>query len=560
MSGQYPYGAPPPPPPPAASASSYPYGQQSYSPAPRGGSAAAGSGGRGRGYGQGPSRVEYGSHYGSYPQQDYASQNTASYSQQPASGYWGASPAAHSSSPLPQSNYHPNYATPSSYPPQSPANYPPAAYHAGGQRATYTPTYNSPAPDYPAQQWSDASSYSYGSRGGRGGYPGGDRGGHRSDSAPSALRVGYDQGGAHAPQASNGYGQQYPPSHHSATGYAAPYPAYPPPVPAYPGPAPPAAGYSHSSHNHRGRGRDGFSGQRGRGGHHNDRNDKFRHKGPRPQHHDNHNAQKSDAASAKKKKRKTNTLGLTPGDADESDKEIDEEKRIVETLGDDLPDIGDLAVWLAERRAKFPTKARVQEKQEAEAAKRAEAGKAPKPAPKNEDEERAEALRRELAEVERKLEKRKRETNDEGDEMRAPKEDSEGSSDDEPPETQTTKKTPSSYLPPPPISRADPTAHCKYYSTGGICGKKGKCRFVHDPEMRERALQEQAANGGRITLKQRLLRNEKEIEDLAIIQSIVNLRGNGKMPAVTKPAAKAPGSSTLPAKPSFLPPTPILPQ
>lgn len=203
-----------------------------------------------------------------------------------------------------------------------------------------------------------------------------------------------------------------------------------------------------------------------------------------------------------------------------------------------------MAVWLAERRAKFPTKARVQEKQEAEAAKRAEAGKAPKPAPKNEDEERAEALRRELAEVERKLEKRKRETNDEGDEMRAPKEDSEGSSDDEPPETQTTKKTPSSYLPPPPISRADPTAHCKYYSTGGICGKKGKCRFVHDPEMRERALQEQAANGGRITLKQRLLRNEKEIEDLAIIQSIVNLRGNGKMPAVTKPAAKAPGSST----------------
>lgn len=129
--------------------------------------------------------------------------------------------------------------------------------------------------------------------------------------------------------------------------------------------------------------------------------------------------------------------------------------------------------------------------------------------------------------------------------MRIAREESESSSssDDEPPETLTTKK-PSSYLPPPPITRADPTAHCKYYSTGGVCGKKGKCRFVHDPEIRERALQDQAANGGRITLKQRLLRNEKEIEDLAIIQSIVSLRGTGKMPAAPKPTAKAPGSSS----------------
>lgn len=120
---------------------------------------------------------------------------------------------------------------------------------------------------------------------------------------------------------------------------------------------------------------------------------------------------------------------------------------------------------------------------------------------------------------------------------------SSSSSDDDPPEALSTKKT-TSFLPPPPITRADPTAHCKYYSTGGVCGKKGKCRFVHDPEIRERALQDQAANGGRITLKQRLLRNEKEIEDLAIIQSIVSLRGIGKMPPAPKPAAKVSGSLT----------------
>ncbi|KAK9771846.1 hypothetical protein AB5N19_05544 [Seiridium cardinale] len=548
MSGQYPYGAPPPPPPPSsAPVSSYPYGQQSYSPAPRGGSSVAAGGGRARSYTQGPSRADYGTPYGAYPQQDFASQNAASYGQQPASGYWNGNPP-HSNSPLPQSNYHPNYVPQSTYPPQPPTTFQPAAYHASSQRPAYTAAYNSSTPDYSAQQWNDSSSpYSaYSARGGRGGYSGGDRGGHRADSGSPALRMGYDQGSGHTTQASNGYSQQYPPPHHSTPAYSAPYPTYPPAVPAYPGPAPPAAAYSHNSHNHRGRGRDGFSGHsRGRGGHHNDRNDKFRHKGQRPQHHDNHSAQKSDAASAKKKKRKTNTLGLTPGDADDSDKEIDEEQRIVATLGDDIPEINDLAAWLAERRAKFPTKARVRAKQEADAAKRAEAGEDQKPVPKNKDEERAEKLRRQLAKVERKLEKRKRETNDEGDEMRITQDesDSSSSSDDEPPEMQTTKKT-SSYLPPPPITRADPTAHCKYYSTGGVCGKKGKCRFVHDPEIREKALQEQAANGGRITLKQRLLRNEKEIEDLAIIQSIVSLRGTGKMPPAPKPAAKAPGSST----------------
>jgi hypothetical protein len=206
--------------------------------------------------------------------------------------------------------------------------------------------------------------------------------------------------------------------------------------------------------------------------------------------------------------------------------------------------VADLAAYLAERRANFPTKARVKARLEAEAAKRAEVGEEPKPVKKlDKDEEKAEKLRKQLAKVERRMEKRKRETNDEGDEMRVDDEDSDSSSssDDEPPESQTTKK-PTSFLPPPPITRADPTSHCKYYSTGGQCGKKGKCRFVHDPEVREKALQEQAANGGRMTLKQRLLRNEKEIEDLDIIRSIVSLRQRGIMPQATKPAPSTSGS------------------
>ncbi|KAI1847352.1 hypothetical protein JX266_006577 [Neoarthrinium moseri] len=560
MSGQYPYAPPPPPPPSAAPASGYSYGQQSYSPVPRGGgSSTPGSGaGRGRayGHGQGHGRAEYGSpSYGGYGQQDYA-HAPAPYSHQPANGYWSGNPASQSGAPLPPNNYHPNYA-PQTYAAQPPSTYPSSSYPTGGQRPPYQASYNSPTPEYPAQPWGDAGSpySSYSNRGGRGGYPQGDRGGHRPDPASSAMRMGYDQSPAHSTQASAGYGQQYPPpSHHPTPAYSAPYSSYPPTtVPAYPGPAPAPAPYGHNAHNsNRGRGRDGFSGHsRGRGGHHNDRNDKFRHKGQRPPHHEHHNAQKSDAMSGKKKKRKTNTLGLTPGDGLDSDKdEADEEKRLAEFLGNDAPVVADIAAYIAERRANFPTKARIQAKKEADEAKRAaaaEVGQEQRPAPKvDKDEEKAEKLRRQLAKVERKLEKRKRETNDEGDEMRVSNADSESSSssDDEPPETQTTRKDASSFQPPPPIVRADPKAHCKYYATGGHCGKKGKCRFVHDPEMREKALQEQAANGGRMTLRQRLVVNEKEIEDLAIIQSIVNFRESGKMPQPPKPTSTTVISST----------------
>lgn len=228
-----------------------------------------------------------------------------------------------------------------------------------------------------------------------------------------------------------------------------------------------------------------------------------------------------------------------------------------------------MASWVAERRANFPTKARVEAKKAAEAAQRAEVGEDQKPVTKlNKDEEKAEKLRRQLAKVERKLEKRKREANDEGDEMRVDgAESSSDDSEDEKPESLPTRKA-SSFLPPPPIIRADPTNHCKYYSTGGICGKKGKCRFVHDNLVREQALREQAANGGRMTLKQRLLRNDKDQEDLAIVRSIMDLRTAGRLATGQQATNQSSSSSQRPIHPlpqkvvdaAALPPAPdVLP-
>ncbi|KAK8027178.1 hypothetical protein PG991_004234 [Apiospora marii] len=526
MAGQYSYPPPPPPPPAAAPSGGYPsYGQSpSYSHAPRGG----GSGGMGANRGRGG---HHGPPYGSYSHQEFAGHSPAQYGSQTPSGYW-SSPAQpnhspHSNAPLPPSTFHPSYA-PQGYNAPPPSNYPPTAYPPNPQ-PSYPPSYGSNTPDYAARQWSETGAA----------YPP-----TPTEADAEASRV-TEVSAGHATQASNGYAQHYPsPQHHAPSVYPPPpYPSYPPvPAPAYSGPA--HTPYSHNNSN-RGRGRDGPGAFRGRS-HHNDRGgDKFRHRGQRP-HHDHSPAQKSDPSSSKKKKRKTNTLGLTPGDGEESEEEsVDEEKRLSELLGQMLQcSVDDMASWVAERRANFPTKARVEAKKAAEAAQRAEVGEDQKPVTKlDKDEEKAEKLRRQLAKVERKLEKRKREANDEGDEMRVDgAESSSSDSEDEKPESLPTRKA-SSFLPPPPIIRADPTNHCKYYSTGGICGKKGKCRFVHDNLVREQALREQAANGGRMTLKQRLLRNDKDQEDLAIVRSIMDLRTAGRL-ATGQPATNQPSSSS----------------
>jgi hypothetical protein len=219
----------------------------------------------------------------------------------------------------------------------------------------------------------------------------------------------------------------------------------------------------------------------------------------------------------------------------------------------------DISAWVDERRRNFPTKARIEARKAAAKAQHGEATKKEaddKAAQLEKEQKKAEKLREKLEKVESRI-KRKREQQDEGDDMR----DVDGSSsslssddsDDDKPETQSTKQE----LPPPP-RKADPTKHCKYYSTGGTCGKKGKCRFVHDSLVREAALREREENGGRMTLRQRLILNDKEQEDLTIVQTLKYLQDKGLISAGKTAAAQdAASSAPAPALDHSLPPTPI---
>ncbi len=227
-----------------------------------------------------------------------------------------------------------------------------------------------------------------------------------------------------------------------------------------------------------------------------------------------------------------------------------------------------MAAWIAERKANYPTKKRIQEKK-AEALKIAPATNSTNETSikMDSDEEKLGKLQEELSKVEKRLkEKRKRSANDEGDDMRIDHDRFDSTSvksENEAPESLSSHNKPSS-LPPPPIVRADPSSHCKYYATGGKCGKKDKCRFKHDPAVREAALQEQTRNGGRLTLKQRLMLNDKNMEDRETVEAILSLRSNGRIldpqnPEISHQRYSQQASSTLPAAPgsASLPPNPI---
>lgn len=204
--------------------------------------------------------------------------------------------------------------------------------------------------------------------------------------------------------------------------------------------------------------------------------------------------------------------------------------------------ISDVAAFIAERRKNFPTKARMEAKKAAEEAQ------------KTEDtsllEKQADKLRRQLAKVESSI-KRKREHGDDGEE------EDEASSSDEAPEAMSTRKTADAAP-----KKTDMKKHCKYYSTGGTCGKKGKCRFVHDPEVREAAMKEREANNGRLTIQQRLILNDKEQEDLTVLRSIQYLRERGimgiaaKTDEVSVEEKKQDKTSDTPPKTSSLLPAP----
>jgi hypothetical protein len=198
----------------------------------------------------------------------------------------------------------------------------------------------------------------------------------------------------------------------------------------------------------------------------------------------------------------------------------------------------EIAAWIAERRSRFPTKNRVEARKASAKTQNGNAshGKG------NALEARAEKLRKQLEKVESSI-KRKREQQDEGDDMRdvdvsSP---SDAKSDDEKPEVMSTRQEPNNV--PPPPRKADPTKHCKYFSTGGTCGKRGKCRFVHDPAVREAALKEREMNGGRITLQQRLTLNDKDQEDLAIVETLKYLQDKGVIPRKPSSAEASDGQA-----------------
>ncbi|KAH8820329.1 hypothetical protein F5884DRAFT_661403 [Xylogone sp. PMI_703] len=600
------YNFPPPPPPPGQSAPNYVQQHPQYGFAqqpPRGGGSSRGSNRGGRGDFHGfSSHAAYNSQ--APPPGAYGPQNPQPYvgPQVPSNNYpppqWGHEqhgppqpvphPQQHPQSihqppppiPLSAQNYHPNYAPqpygqPSQYGPQQPPQpYQQPAQPTYGPQVpmSHQPQMGPPQGGMPLQQWSGPPQppqpqYSNSTRGrGRGGFNA-SRGGHEAPLMGPPIRMGFDndRSGEQITQAGNGYAPQYPNAHQTSPVPFSqpPYQSYPPQNFTHGGQRPPLDPnpYNSTSHN-RGGGRGG-SNFRGRG-----RGDHFRH---RP--HDRHNrfngssgspapAHKSagadnDARNKKKnKKRKTNTLGLTPNGPDHEDSEeddIDEEVRLVNLLGPDTPQLPtDIAAWIAERKARYPTKARreaaaeeLRRRQEqthgASATNDADAAskKAGTGESKLERQQRkAEKLRLQLEKAEQKIKdamnagsKRKRETGDNGDgddgEDDESDDSSDSGSDDSKPEVA------SSRVPAPSQATTAPKAqlqrHCKYFSTGGTCGKKGKCRFVHDQEVRNQALKEKEANGGVMTLAQRLILNDTAKDDLTILKSIKYLKEKGLM-------------------------------
>ncbi|OHW92486.1 nuclear fragile x mental retardation-interacting protein 1 [Colletotrichum incanum] len=552
MSG-YNYG-PPPPPPPAAQASHPGYGHHNtpYQQHSRGGGSHAARGGRG-GY---PSngRPEYAPapppqyEYGRQQQQQY--QHSPGYPAQPpaASSYppqqqWHQDHAhgtpqhsapqhgAHAPAPLSTTNYHPNYAPQIYAHPQHPQ--PPPHQSGYGpqqpQQQPYSQPYAAPAPYNAPQPWVGHDPHApsqYGTARGRGGY-GNDRGGARgAHNMGTPAPVAYGSDGIHH-QANGPYGQPYGDPRAPPVPYQSPaqYPYHAPPPAPHTSVPPHEPFYKHDGQAGRGRGGHRGGNPRGRGSFH--ANDRGRH---RSQGNHNHRQdgggshhKHDNAASGKKKKRKTNTLGLTPGQDSESEDDEMEEETLRKLIGADALQVNDVDAYIAERKKRFPTAARVKAKKSAETTH----GSGNKMSSDLEKEENlASKLRRQLEKVESSI-KRKREQQDEGDEMRDSPSIDIKSEDDEP-EVASSRVQPAP-PPPPPAKKADISKHCKYYSTGGTCGKKGKCRFVHDPAVREAAIKEREANNGHLTIQQRLILNDKDQEDLTVLQSIQYLREKGLM-------------------------------
>lgn len=222
----------------------------------------------------------------------------------------------------------------------------------------------------------------------------------------------------------------------------------------------------------------------------------------------------------------------------------------------------DLGIWLAERKTRFPTKARREaavaaalEEHRKRSERRADKVKLQQSEKSSQQEggtdlerqqREVEKLRQKLAKEEKKMQdamsgsKRKRETGDEGDDDRdqvsaASDDESSSNSDSDKPEAMSTRSSGPQRVSQPP--KAQLQRHCKYFSTGGTCGKKGKCRFVHDQNVRDQALKDKEANGGKMTLAQRLILNDTAKDDLTILKSIKYLKEKGLLPEKIASAA-----------------------
>ncbi|KAB8303593.1 hypothetical protein EYC80_004992 [Monilinia laxa] len=439
----------------------------------------------------------------------------------------------------------------------------------------------------PPQQWQGPPQgqpqFNNNNRGrGRGGFNNG-RGGHEAPLMGPPIRMGFDnERGDHMAQAGNGFPTpQYSNHQTSPAPFSQPaYQAYPPQNfsnGGHGGQRPTHDSHSFNSSSNRGRGNGNFRG-RGRD------NFQFRGRDNRSFNGNSHSppmhskpAVTGDNAKKNKKKRRTNTLGLTPNGVDHEDSDdeiddVDEEARLVTLLGPDTPQLpADLKAWLIERKNRFPTKARREAAAEELRLKREQAqnknnkskkDSEAKPIKKEDGEtklekqqRKAEKLRLELEKAERRIQqemsggKRKRENGDEGDEDRGQGSDDDSDSSDSDsgnskPEAMSSRNNGfNSHI---VHTRAIPTKaqlqrHCKYYSTGGTCGKKGKCRFVHDLEVRNQALREKELNGGKMTIAQRLILNDTAKDDLTILKSIKYLKEKGLMPessSVSAPPAE----------------------
>lgn len=470
-------------------------------------------------------------------------------------------------SPLPVQSYHPNYAPqayPSQYGPPQPTQFQVQVPSYTQNMPQNQPSHVAPSP-IPPQQWQGSSQQnrqSFNNNRGRNNINSNGRSFHDSP-APlmgPPIRMGFDneRGGSHSTQPGNSF--HLPPSnHHSPVPFPQPpYHVYPPqefahvsqrsPIDSVPY-NPPQRGRGSGNTNYRGKGRADYQQHQFR----------TRHQQNSAVKPDNHyKSAGGEVGGKKKKKRRTNTLGLTPSGVDHEDSEeevddVDEEARLVTLLGPDTPQLPtDLEAWLAERKSRFPTKARreaaaeqlrIRREQNRESKLKKDNDKIVR---KEEGEtklekqqRRAEKLRLELEKAERKIQqeisgsKRKRENGDEGDDDhgQVSDDDADGlstSDSDDKPESLPLRNGGPSRLPPTP--KAQLQRHCKYFSTGGTCGKKGKCRFVHDQEVRNQALRDKEANGGKMTLAQRLILNDTAKDDLTILKSIKYLKEKGLMP------------------------------